>query len=99
MENHEESNKKESGFRSYLKTIKDFIYGFTVYELHVEHRREKGYLERLFMLIVFGDLLGLPLFPPYYTLRILPFVVPSIKKWKMSVLRERDITDLAARDL
>ena len=30
------------------------------------------------MLVVFGDLLGVPILPPYYTLRLLPYVVPKI---------------------
>jgi hypothetical protein len=51
-------------------------------------------LEHLFVLITFGDLVGLPILPPYYTLRLLPFVVPAINRWKRSLLRERDWTDL-----
>jgi hypothetical protein len=43
---------------------------------------------------VFGDVLGVPILPPYYALRLLPFVVPSIEGWRYSMLRERDLTDL-----
>jgi hypothetical protein len=32
-------------------------------------------------------------------MRLLPYVVPSIQRWKRSVLRERDLTDLASHDL
>ena len=81
------------------KPVKEFLYGMTVHELSVELKKEKGYLEGLFILAVFGDLIGLPLFPPYYSMRLLPYVVPSIQRWKRSVLRERDITDLASHDL
>ena len=28
----------------------------------------------------------------------LPYVVPSLNRWKRSLLRERDLTDLAAQD-
>lgn len=79
--------------------VREFLYGMTVHELTVELRKEKGYLEGLFILAVFGDLIGLPLFPPYYSMRLLPYVVPSIQRWKRSVLRERDLTDLASQDL
>ena len=51
-------------------------------------------VERLFVLVVFGDVLGVPILPPYYALRLLPFVVPSIEGWRYSFLRERDLTDL-----
>ena len=71
----------------------------TVHEMNLELRKEKGYLDHLFMLVVFGDLVGLPLLPPYYSMRLLPYIVPSIKKWKRSLLREKDLTDFLGTDL
>jgi hypothetical protein len=53
----------------------------------------RGSLESLFMLSIVGDMLGLPVMPPYYSLRILPYVVPQISTWKRRVLREREFTD------
>ena len=41
-------------------------------------------------------LLGIPILPPYYSLRILPYVVPQISTWKRRMLRERDLTDALA---
>lgn len=55
--------------------------------------RRRGMLEHLFVLISFGDLLGVPVLPPYYSLRLLPFVVPSINNWRRRMLRERDVLD------
>ena len=77
----------------------EVLYGFTVHGLHVELKKERGALDHLFMLIVFGDLIGLPILPPYYSMRLLPYVVPSIRIWKRSMLREKDLTDLASVDL
>jgi hypothetical protein len=51
------------------------------------------------MLVVFGDLVGLPLLPPYYSMRLLPYIIPSIEKWKRSILREKDLTDLVSTDI
>jgi len=48
----------------------------------------------LFVLITMGDWLGIPILPPYYTLRLLPYVVPHLAGWKCCLLRERDLTDL-----
>ena len=56
-------------------------------------------MESLFMAITFGDMLGLPIIPPYYSLRLLPFIVPSIATWKRRVLRERDLTEEHDYDL
>ncbi|HHN93721.1 MAG TPA: hypothetical protein ENK17_03055 [Anaerolineae bacterium] len=72
----------------------ELLYGATVYDWVRDMRRERGEVERLFVLITFGDLLGIPILPPYYTLRLLPYIVPSIERWKRSLLRERDWTDL-----
>jgi hypothetical protein len=81
------------------KVSREILYGFTVHGLHVELRKEKGTLEHLFMLVVFGDLVGLPLLPPYYSMRLLPYVIPTINVWRRSILREKDLTDLASVDL
>jgi hypothetical protein len=79
--------------------MREFFYGMTVHELDVETRRARADLEHLFMLIVFGDLIGLPILPPYYSMRLLPFILPGVRRWKRSVLRERDLTDLGRVDI
>ncbi|HQN18921.1 MAG TPA: hypothetical protein PKV86_07275 [Syntrophobacteraceae bacterium] len=89
----------ETRLKAGAQICREVLYGFTVHGLYVEFRKEKGTLEHLFMLVVFGDLVGLPLLPPYYTLRLLPYVIPSIHVWKRSILREKDLTDLASVDL
>jgi hypothetical protein len=61
------------------------------YEIVQEVREMRGSLERLFILGLFGDMLGVPILPPYYGLRLLPFVVPQVETWKRSVLREREL--------
>jgi hypothetical protein len=76
------------------ETFGEIIYGMTTYEWVRDVRRERGEVEHLFVLITFGDIVGLPILPPYYTLRLLPYVVPLINRWKRSLLRERDWTDL-----
>ena len=75
------------------------MYGFMLHELTLEARREKGNLRNLFMMIVFGDLVGLPMLPPYYAMRLLPYIIPSINAWKRNLLRERDLTDYPNLDL
>jgi hypothetical protein len=81
------------------RALREFFYGMTVHDLAVETRHARGELDQLFMLVVFGDLIGLPILPPYYSMRLLPYVIPSIQRWKRSALRERDITDLARVDI
>jgi len=73
----------------------EFIYGATTYEWVCNLRQERGEIERLFVLLTFGDLIGLPVLPPYYVIRLLPYIVPTIERWKRGLLRERDLTDLS----
>ena len=78
----------------FIRVAGEVWYGMTAYEFVISLRRQRAYLERIFVLVIFGDLLGIPILPPYYSLRLLPFVVPSINRWKYSMLRERDLVDL-----
>jgi len=71
--------------------LREFLYGMFTYEIVQEVREMRGSLERLFILGLFGDMLGVPILPPYYGLRLLPFVVPQVETWKRSVLREREL--------
>jgi hypothetical protein len=82
-----------------LKMIGDMIYGATIYEMVRDLHKERSHLEHMFILIVFGDILGIPILPPYYTLRLLPYVVPSFAGWKRSMLRDRDLTDLCDAEI
>ena len=84
--------------RAMAHAVGEIIYGMTVYEMVRDLKKERAHLEHLFILITMGDLLGVPVLPPYYTLQLLPYVVPSIETWKRSMLRERDLTELADFD-
>jgi hypothetical protein len=73
------------------KALREFFYGLSGYEIAQEALELRATLETLFMLGVFGDMLGVPILPPYYGLRLLPYVVPQIETWKRHVLREREL--------
>ena len=79
--------------------VREIAYGLMLHEMDLEMKKEKGHLDNLFMLVVFGDMIGLPLLPPYHSLRLLPHIIPSLERWKRRVLREKDLTDFVAHDL
>jgi hypothetical protein len=85
--------------KGWSKVLREILYGLTVHEMDLELRKDRGNLDQLFMLTVFGDLVGLPLLPPYYSMRLLPYIVPSIETWKRRLLREKDLTDFVAGDI
>lgn len=82
------------GIRRFISAAGEVWFGMTAYEFVISARRQRAYLERIFVLSLFGDLLGVPVMPPYYSLRLLPFIVPSINRWRHSMLRERDLADM-----
>jgi hypothetical protein len=84
----------KTGLTEFLHAAGEVWYGMTAYDFVLTLRRERAYLERLFILVIFGDLLGVPILPPYYSLRLLPLVVPYINRWRYSMLRERDLVDV-----
>ncbi len=87
---------EEKGFRKFLDSALEFLYGMAGHDMTRFALKTRGSMEHLFILITMGDMLGIPILPPYYSLRILPYVVPQIATWKRRMLRERDLTDALA---
>ncbi len=88
-----EQPKKRGGLLGFLSTAKEVMYGMASHDMSRHALRTRASMEHLFILITMGDLLGVPILPPYYSLRLMPYVVPQISTWKRRMLRERDITD------
>ncbi len=75
------------------RVLGEVLYGMAMHDMVRANLRARGSLEHLFILITFGDMVGLPILPPYYCMRLLPFVVPEINGWRRRLLRERDYLD------
>ena len=76
-----------------LSKIKEIAYGMSTHDMSHYAMRTRASMEHLFILITMGDLIGVPILPPYYSLRLLPYVVPNIATWKRRMLREKDVSD------
>ena len=79
--------------KSWWQAISEVIYGMAAHDMSRAALRTRASMEHLFILITMGDLLGVPILPPYYSLRLLPYVVPQIATWKRRMLREKDVAD------
>ncbi len=88
--------EKRSFLQKAKESLGDFIYGMASHEATRQALKTRGSMEHLFILITMGDLLGVPILPPYYSLRLLPYVVPQIATWKRRMLREKDLVDALA---
>ncbi len=76
-----------------MKAVREFLFGMFAYETAQQAVEMRASIETLFMLITFGDMIGVPVMPPYYGLRLLPYVTASIGGWKRRVLRPREFGD------
>ncbi len=76
-----------------FRKLREFVYGLYAFEFERQSLEMRGELESAFMLITVGDMLGVPVLPPLYSLRLLPFLAPNVAKWKRRVTRERDMAD------
>ncbi|MGC9020833.1 MAG: hypothetical protein ACP5KE_06465 [Candidatus Methanodesulfokora sp.] len=90
-EKGKEGEKKSSEVK---EAIAGLIYGMSAHAVTRQMLKTRMYLEHLFMLITLGDMMGIPILPPYYSLKLLPYAVPNVKTWKRSMLKERDVTDM-----
>jgi hypothetical protein len=78
---------------AWKQAFREFLFGLSGYEIAQQAVELRASMETLFMLVTFGDMIGVPILPPYYGLRLLPHLVPQIFTWKRRVLRERELGD------
>jgi hypothetical protein len=83
----------------FLAAARDFFYGMYAFEFERQALEMRGSLETVFIAVMLGDMLGLPIIPPLYSLRVLPYVVPQVQMWKRRVAREREVFDSEEFDL
>jgi hypothetical protein len=85
-------NRLRQGYR-------EFVFGMTGYEFARQALETRAALETVFLAVTVGDMVGLPVMPPYYALRLLPHIVPQTATWRRQVAREREFTDEHQFDL
>jgi hypothetical protein len=82
-----------------VQGLKDFIYGMTGHEFTRHALLTRRELEAIFIVITLGDWVGLPVMPPIYSLRLLPYVAPEIEKWKRQMARRKEFWEREELDL
>ena len=89
----------QSRFNRGWTAIKRFLYGLTGYQF-VRHALEmKKEAESIFLVVTMGDLVGVPIMPPIYSLRLLPYVTPEIVRWKRQLARRKEFWEKDEYDL
>ena len=88
-----EQPEQPGGLKGVFGRLREVTYGMAVHDMTRYALRTRASMEHLFILTTMGDMLGVPILPPYYSLRLLPYAVPQIATWKRRMLREKDLTD------
>jgi len=89
----DEAGQEPRRAKGFLSKLREITYGMAAHDMTRHAMRTRASMEHLFILITMGDMLGVPILPPYYSLRLTPYVVPQISTWKRRMLREKDVTD------
>jgi hypothetical protein len=82
------------GQSSLIQAIKDFLYGFFLHGMVSGVHEEKRELEDVFMLFIVGEMIGVPVFPGFYHLRLVPYYAARFPRWKEKTLKPRDLLDI-----
>jgi hypothetical protein len=82
-----------------MQALRNFIYGMTGYEFARHALGARRELDSIFMIVTLGDLIGLPVMPPVYSLRLLPYIAPEIEKWKLQMARRKEFWEREELDL
>jgi hypothetical protein len=78
---------------TFLQKVKLFLYGAFLFELETQLRKLKATYERTFMLLLYADMLGVPVITNYYSFRLLPYIINQLEPWKKEILKEFDILE------
>lgn len=74
-----------------IQKIKYILYGMFFFELEEGIRSILRSYENLLLFMLYSDMLGIPIISNYYALRLLPYIVSKIGRWKKDAVREIDI--------
>lgn len=72
--------------------VKHFLWGFFMFEFWHELQHEKHKYKDVMTIILYGELIGIPLMASNIGLRLLPFMFPELQSWKHRALEEFDVT-------
>lgn len=82
----------ELRWRLWKLHVDDFFFGAAMSWVMMPHTlRQRQELERIFALESGSRLLGLPLLPGVYRLKLLPYLVPNLLYWRRLTIFDREL--------
>lgn len=73
--------------------LKQFVWGFLFFEWYHELQHERARYADVMHLLLFGELIGIPLMSSTIGLRLLPYALPELPAWKHRQLEEFDLVE------
>ncbi len=77
----------------FLQGIKEFLYGFLLHGMVLGVYGQKAQLEDIFILFVLGETIGVPVFPGFYSMRLIPYYTARFSHWKKKTVKPKDLLD------
>jgi len=83
-----------SGTGGLWQALRDFFFGAFLLNLyqHILHTKKK--YDDIFFSLIMGEFLGIPLLGNYFTLRLIPYMLPELERVKTRLLRDVDLLEL-----
>lgn len=75
------------------RALSEFIFGAVSFELYRELKLTSRRYKDAIHLIVIGEILGVPFLSNYYSLRLLPYMVGDLARFKREAMKEEDILE------
>lgn len=73
------------------QAIVDFWFNSYRYGMSQELLREHSQRESLFLLLIMGESLGVPVLSHFYSCRLWPYLLPKLPTWKRRLLRPKGL--------
>lgn len=73
--------------------LRDFFFGMFLFDMNRELLEASRSYKEVAETLMLGEFLGIPLLSNYYTLRLIPYFIKDLDKWKMKQMMEKDLLE------
>ncbi|MEM2096006.1 MAG: hypothetical protein QXV86_01155 [Candidatus Caldarchaeum sp.] len=82
---------KKGGWK---QALRDFFFGALILGLYHNVASVKRKYDDIFFSLIMGEFLGIPLLGNYFTLRLVPYLLPELEGARRRLLRDVDLLEL-----
>jgi len=76
--------------RKIVQAAVDFSFNSSAYGVTREVMSQRNELDTLFLLLILGDSVGVPVFRSYYSYQLFPHLLLRLAIWKRNLLRRKE---------